>query len=114
MRNALLALAALALLAPPALALPVTVPPYLGVGSAVSITNFQFTPEVLVVAGSSVTWTNAAPTTTHTATEDNGAWDTGRILPGTSATLTLAAGLYQYHCAIHPGMKGYVLVLGVA
>lgn len=77
----------------------------------VQIANFAFSPANLTIsAGDSVTFTNAdsAP---HTATADNGSFDTGRLSGGQSATLTFsAAGTYSYFCAVHPNMKGVITV----
>jgi len=115
MRTTLLTLAALALLAPTALALPLEVlSPTLGIGNAVNIANFQFDPEILVAPlGNTVTFTNH-DAIAHTSTENGGAWNTGPILPGTTATVTITTpGVYSYHCAIHPAMIGYVVILAV-
>lgn len=60
-----------------------------------------------MVAGQSVAFRNA-DSTTHTATANNGAFDTGNIAPGaTSAPITMSAsGTFNYHCEIHPDMVG--------
>jgi plastocyanin len=65
----------------------------------------------LVKAGQTVSWKNG-DAITHTATADNGAFNTGNIAPGaTSAPITMAAaGTIAYHCAIHPSMIGAVQV----
>lgn len=76
-----------------------------------SIASFAFGPgTVEVVAGGSITWTNAdlAP---HTATAGGGAWDTGTIERGGHGRITFEApGEYPYFCAYHPHMKGTVVV----
>lgn len=78
---------------------------------AVSIAGFAFSPANLTIAaGDSVVFTNqdSAP---HTATADNGAFDTGRLSNGQSATLTFnSAGSFSYFCAIHPNMKGSITI----
>jgi plastocyanin len=78
---------------------------------AVEITDFKFVPATLDVAkGTSVTVTND-DTTTHTATADDGGFDTGDVNPGSSKTITLdKPGTYAYHCTIHPFMKGTIVV----
>ncbi len=77
----------------------------------VRITNFTFEPANLTInAGDSVTFINedSAP---HTATADNGAFDTGTLQRGQSATLTFnGAASFPYFCAIHPSMRGSLTV----
>jgi plastocyanin len=82
----------------------------------VSIENFAFTPfSVSVPVGDSVTWTNQDAAVTHTATANNGAFDTGQIKTGSSATVTFEkAGTFNYHCSVHPGMTGRVVVVKAA
>jgi plastocyanin len=82
---------------------------------AVSIAGFAFAPDsVTVKVGDSVKWTNNDGTT-HTATADDGSWDTGNISGGSSASVTFAkAGTFAYHCAIHRTMQGTVVVEAAA
>jgi len=58
-----------------------------------------------VAAGKTVSWKNA-DAVAHTATADDGSFNTGTIAPGqTSAPITMSsAGSVGYHCAFHPGM----------
>jgi plastocyanin len=57
-----------------------------------------------------VTTTNA-DAATHTWTADDGSWDSGSLANGASSTHTFgSAGTFAYHCAIHPSMKGTVVV----
>jgi plastocyanin len=82
-----------------------------GGGKMIDISNFKFAPASLTVpAGSKVTVKNS-DSTAHTATADSGgAFDTGEIQPGSSATVTLkAAGRVAYHCNIHPFMHGTIV-----
>ncbi len=76
----------------------------------VSIANFEFHPGTLTISrGSRVTFHNASHTT-HTATR-RGAFNTGRIAPGTSITIRFKrAGTFAYHCSIHPFMHGKIVV----
>lgn len=62
-------------------------------------------------AGQTVAWRNA-DSTSHTATADNGGFNTGTIAPGaTSSPITMsAAGTISYHCSIHPSMVGSLSV----
>jgi plastocyanin len=82
----------------------------LGTGQQVAIANFAFTPPTTTVSsGSTVTWTNG-DSTDHTVTFDGGP-DCGHLATAASATVTFpAAGTYNYHCTIHPSMKGTVTV----
>lgn len=77
----------------------------------VLIRNFTFEPANLTInAGDSVEFINedGAP---HTATAENGSFDTGNLRRGQAATLTFsAAGTYSYFCAVHPRMKGSITV----
>lgn len=77
----------------------------------VRIIRFVFDPErVEVLAGDSITWENGdlAP---HTATADDGSWDTGTLERGGRGRVTFdAPGEYPYFCAYHPHMKGTVVV----
>jgi plastocyanin len=82
-----------------------------GGADAVTIQDFKFGPATLSVKqGAKVTVTNR-DSTTHTATADDGAFDTGDLDPGASKTVTLPkAGRYAYHCEIHSFMKGTIVV----
>jgi len=76
---------------------------------AVTIKGFAFSPKTLQVkAGSKVKVTNKDGTT-HTFTANKGAFDTGDIDGGSSATVTVKKpGTYAYHCNIHSSMKGTI------
>jgi plastocyanin len=77
----------------------------------VEIADFAFDPETVTVdAGTKLTWTNddEAP---HTATADDGSFDTGTLkLDDTGAVALDQAGTYTYYCRFHPFMKGTVEV----
>lgn len=77
--------------------------------SAVAIKGFAFSPKTLQVkAGTKIKVTNKDGTT-HTFTANKGAFDTGDIEGGTSATVTIAKpGTYAYHCTIHSFMHGTI------
>jgi len=79
--------------------------------ASISIKNFSFSPVPLSVkAGDTITITNN-DSTDHTATDGGGAFDTGHIAPGAFKTVTITkAGTYNYHCNIHPFMKGVINV----
>ncbi len=78
----------------------------------VAIAGFKFDSRDLVIhAGTTVTWTNkdSAP---HTATADDGAFDSGRLGKGGSFSFTFnEAGTYAYHCDFHSSMTATITVV---
>jgi len=82
---------------------------------AVTIKDFSFGPATVTVhVGDTVTWANAGPTD-HTATANDGGFDTGQLRAGQSASHTFTrAGTFAYHCSLHPFMRGTVQVLAAA
>ena len=87
----------------------------LAADQAVDIAGFAFSPgSVTVDVGDTVTWANA-DAQGHTATADDGSFDTGTIAGNTSKSVTFAtAGTFAYHCKIHPQMTGTVVVQAAA
>lgn len=78
----------------------------------VNISNYSFNPATLnIKTGTKVTWVNndSAP---HTVTSDLGnLLNSPTLASGQSFSFTFAtSGTVNYHCAIHPGMKGSVVV----
>ena len=73
--------------------------------------NRAFSPGDLDVAvGTTVTWMNT-DSVAHTSTSNASGWDSGTIAPGRQFSFTYqTAGTFPYHCAIHPGMVGTVVV----
>ena len=99
---------------------PVTSPTPVVTGSSSSVaipSNAQslgdraFQPDELdVAAGATVTWMNT-DSVAHTSTSDAAGWNSGTIAPGGQFSTTFqTAGTFSYHCAIHPGMIGKVVV----
>jgi LPXTG-motif cell wall-anchored protein len=78
---------------------------------SVTIADFSFTPGSLTInQGDTVTWVNNGPTS-HSATADNGSFNTGILKAGQSASHTFAqAGTYSYFCQPHPFMKATIVV----
>jgi len=78
----------------------------------VDIVEFTYQPDPVVVqVGGKVIWQNqdAAP---HTATADDGSFDTGTIEKGKIGSETFKeAGTFTYFCEIHPTMHGTVEVV---
>jgi len=81
----------------------------------VTIADFDFAPgSITVRVGDTVTWTNAGPSA-HTATAQDGSFNTGVLQKGASASHTFTrAGTFAYTCQIHPFMHGTVVVLGAS
>jgi plastocyanin len=75
------------------------------------LTSTAYNPNpVSVTVGTTVTWTNN-DTTAHTATGDDGTWNSGTMLPGATFSRTFnTAGTFTYHCTIHPNMVASVMV----
>ncbi len=73
----------------------------------VAIQGMAFSPATLSVApGDVIVFTNMdnAP---HTATANDGSWDTGRLNRGQSAQIAVSAGMDgTYFCNFHRSMKG--------
>jgi len=97
---------------------PAAPPPTGGPSSAITIPtgaevlgNRAFMPDTVeITAGTTVTWTNS-DSVTHTSTSNGGGWDSGPIAPGRGFSFSFqTAGTFPYHCAIHPGMVGTVVV----
>lgn len=78
----------------------------------VKIVEFTYEPDpVTVQVGGKVIWQNEdmAP---HTATADDGSFDTGTLEKGKIGSETFKqAGSYPYFCEIHPDMRGTVEVV---
>lgn len=79
--------------------------------TGVTISDFQFAPaSVTIDAGDTVTWTNDGPTP-HSATADDGSFDTGIFDAGQSRSETFEqAGSFAYFCTPHPNMRGTITV----
>jgi len=82
-----------------------------GAAVPVSIGFDAVAPQHLdVLLGDTVTWTNDS-VRTHTVTADDGAFDSGRVVPTATYTRTFTAlGDTAYHCVIHPFIRGDVQV----
>jgi plastocyanin len=75
------------------------------------ISNFSFAPDpVTIPVGGTVKWTND-DNATHTVTADDGSFDSGfKSLHGTFTQTFTKAGSVAYHCNVHAGMHGTVIV----
>ncbi len=77
----------------------------------VVIKGMKFTPADLVInAGDTVMWVNE-DSARHSATDLNGAFDTGLLAKGASASLTFGgAGTFNYRCTPHSAMRGTITI----
>ena len=78
----------------------------------VGIASFKFSPSSITIkVGESVSWTNQ-DSASHTIVSDSGSEiQSSSLVQGASYFHTFnAAGTYNYHCGIHPSMKGVVVV----
>jgi plastocyanin len=78
----------------------------------VAIDNFAFGPGKLTVkVGTRVTFTNHDGTA-HTATADQGSFDTGTLNQDQSMTIQFnRPGIFTYHCSFHAFMTGTIDVV---
>jgi LPXTG-motif cell wall-anchored protein len=83
--------------------------------TGVTIRDFEFAPgSVTIDVGDTVTWSNEGPTP-HSATADDGSFDTGIYNAGQSRSHTFdQAGTFAYFCTPHPNMRGTVTVRAAA
>ncbi|MGH2848328.1 MAG: cupredoxin domain-containing protein, partial [Thermoleophilaceae bacterium] len=79
--------------------------------TTVVIRDFEFVPaSVTIDVGDTVTWRNEGPTP-HSATAEDGSFDTGIFARGGSRSQTFQeAGAFSYICTPHPYMTGTVTV----
>jgi LPXTG-motif cell wall-anchored protein len=78
----------------------------------VTIADFHFSPASTTIhVGDTITWSNSGPSS-HTATASHGAFNTGILKKGQSASHTFTQpGTFAYMCQIHPFMHGTIVVL---
>jgi plastocyanin len=79
--------------------------------TTVDIRDYAFNPAQLNVApGTTVTFVNN-DTVPHTATANDGLFDSGVLEPGSSFDVWLdGSGTVTYHCELHPDMQGSIVV----
>ncbi|MEK6828627.1 MAG: cupredoxin family copper-binding protein [Nanoarchaeota archaeon] len=78
----------------------------------IQITGFAFSPATLAVhVGDTITWTNI-DSASHTVTSDKGTELGSQTLSrdGTYSHTFTTAGVFDYHCSFHSGMKGKIIV----
>ena len=79
--------------------------------SARTLGTAAFVPNPVTLSpGGVLTWSNT-DSTTHDMVSDAGTYDSGRIAPGGRFDFTFSSkGSFPYHCSIHSGMVGTVVV----
>ena len=80
--------------------------------TVVTMQDYQFQPQTVTIrTGGTVSWQNQGMTV-HTATANNGEFNTGDVSSGqASGGMTFnQPGVYQYTCQYHPQMKGTIVV----
>jgi len=79
--------------------------------AVIHLKNDAFTPATVTVrAGESVAFVNDDDDA-HTATADDGSWDSEGLSRGERWVHAFAKpGRYAYHCTVHPFMKGTIVV----
>lgn len=77
----------------------------------VTIKDFAFSPNVVTIpVGGAVTFKNL-DSAAHTATDSNGAFDSGNLDTGKSFTYIFTkAGTFKYVCTYHPSMRATIVV----
>lgn len=86
-----------------------TVPRVTAAGQVV-IENFAFTVAIGIKGTDALSVTNR-DTSTHTVTSDTGAFDVSVSGRTTKSLPSLKSGTYEFHCAIHPSMRGTITIL---
>ena len=83
-----------------------------GTARGITIEGFKFSL-ANAAAGASVPVVNEDGSA-HTATADNGEFDSGEVEGGGEGSITAPdkPGQYPFHCEIHPSMKGTLTVTG--
>jgi len=80
-------------------------------GSAITIKNFNFNPTTVNIdVNQTVIWRNE-DNVPHTIVADNEEFNSETLNDGDSFSFKFEnPGTYNYHCSIHPSMKGIVIV----
>jgi plastocyanin len=80
------------------------------VAADISVEGFAFVPaRVTITLGETVRWTNM-DAVGHTTTSDDGSWNDSLSQP--FEFTPTEAGTFEYFCAIHPEMRGTLIVEG--
>ncbi len=87
-------------------------PPSAGGTLNITIENFRLNPgTVTIPVGTKVIWTNV-DAMTHTTTSDSKLFSSGFLTKGKTFEFTFTeAGTFDYHCILHPTIRGRVIVV---
>ena len=79
----------------------------------VDIKNFAFNPPILnIKVGTKVVWTNNGSAPHNITSNSGGILSSATLSTGQFFSFTFTkTGSFSYHCAIHPMMKGIVVVI---
>jgi plastocyanin len=78
--------------------------------SGITIKDFKFSPNPLTAkVGDKISVTNQDGTD-HSATADDGSFDTDRFSSGTKTITVTKAGSIAFHCKVHSSMTGVIQV----
>ena len=79
--------------------------------ASVDMRNTAFHPQTITISkGATVTWTNS-DSVPHTVTGDDVDIESGNMNKGDTFAFTFTQqGEFNYHCSIHPAMKGRVVI----
>jgi plastocyanin len=81
------------------------------VTNAVSVSDNIFAPiNAQVSVGATVTWTWSSGASAHNVTFSDGQTSGDKSGGGTFSRTFNTAGTFNYHCTIHPGMDGSIIV----
>lgn len=77
----------------------------------VNIQKSSYNPGTMTIKnGDTVTWKNN-DSVSHSVVADDDSFNSGEIIAGSKYKRTFVkTGTYNYHCAIHPNIKGVVVV----
>ncbi len=77
----------------------------------IEISGFAYNPESITISvGTTVRWTNH-DSVPHTVTSDTNLFQSGNLAKGATFRYTFTnTGTFDYHCEMHPSMKGTVIV----
>ena len=83
-----------------------------GHGNAITVSNNSFNPNPDTATAGAVTFTWSNASNSHNVTWLNGPTTPANSTTKTSGThqVTLSQGTYTYHCTIHAGMNGTIVV----
>ena len=84
-------------------------PPASAATATVVVQNMAFSPSVVTLSIGGTVAFSFRDSVSHTTMSDQGFWNSGSRASGQTYTLAFpSAGVFAYHCSIHPMMTGVV------